>query len=584
MKRALVLLALVVACQTAPSATPSPVPPAGFGYSAEAPAARGGTLVVADWEVPDSLDPIHATTANDLRIASLVFAPLWGLGADLQPYPDLVREVPTVANGDIKPGRDGASMTVDVKLAPGRHWSDGTPITADDVIFTVNAICSADLPARDPSGFDHIAYQERKSATEVIWHFGPRPKGSCGLGADLTNGLYPAAALLGPRTRLLPAHRLASIPVRDWPSDPFFQHPDVASGPFGFRDAVAGRLVDLAANPHYGDGRVHGTWLDGITYRFYNGKAAMIAGLQAGEADLGFHLLPGDAADLNGIARSSTVTSASLQGEFLNPNHGNNAETGLPPPWVGDPALLTALAQAIDRQALNLAAFGGSAILTPGLFPAAMKDYATGATPTPRALDEARRTLDGDGWMAGADGVRVKAGRKLSFTLLTVCDSAPRQLEQAVLVRQWAEAGAAVSSGCKPRATFFGAYGKGGTNSTSAFDMSLYSNSWEPDPSAWGPFAVTSERPGANNPQGQNWNLCQDAGLDQAFFAGDTFLDPAKRRSAYLDAASEWIRYGCTIPLFEWPLVVQRPSRLHNFTPNPTLATDTWNAADWWLS
>ena len=44
-----------------------------------------------------------------------------------------------------------------------------------------------------------------------------------------------------------------------------------------------------------------------------------------------------------------------------------------------------------------------------------------------------------------------------------------------------------------------------------------------------------------------------------------------------------WLKYGCTIPLFDWPEVVQRTGKLHNFTPNPG-SVDSWNAADWWLS
>jgi len=69
-----------------------------------------------------------------------------------------------------------------------------------------------------------------------------------------------------------------------------------------------------------------------------------------------------------------------------------------------------------------------------------------------------------------------------------------------------------------------------------------------------------------------------------AFAAGGSTLAAGKRREAYLDAAAEWLRYGCTVPLYLWPSVIQRTNRLHNFSPNPTLATDTWNAADWWLS
>ncbi len=539
-------------------------------------------MVLADWEAPDTLDPIHAATDGDLRVASLLFEPLWSLGPDLKPHAELLREVPTVANGDIKAGADGLSMTVDLKLRRGLRWSDGAPLTADDLIFTVDAICSASLTAREPSGFDHIASQVRKSDTEVVWHFGPRPAGSCGLGTDAASGLYPALAAMGPRARLLPAHRLASIPVAAWAADPFFQHPDVVSGPFTFKGAIAGRVIDLAANRQYAAGRAHGAWLGGVTYRFYNGKAAMLAGLQAGEADVGFHLAPGDNAELAGTPGATLLTAAGLRGEYLSPNHGPNTATGLAPPWVGDPIVLRALADAIDRGALDGTAFGSRSTITPGLFPTLLG--VGPAAPPRRALDAARLALDGDGWQAGQDGVRSKAGRRLAFTLLTVCDSEPRQLEQAELVRQWAQAGFAVGTACQPRAAFFGSFAKGGVNATGAFDLSLYSNTWEPDPAAWAPLAAAAEIPSAGNPAGRNWSRCQDPQLEQAFGAGSATLDPTRRRTAYRSAAAEWLSYGCTVPLVEWPSVIERTNRLHNFAPDPTLAMDTWNAADWWLS
>jgi peptide/nickel transport system substrate-binding protein len=539
---------------------------------------------MADWESPDSLDPIHATTANDLRVAGLLFAPLWGRDPDLRAYPDLVREVPRAANRDLKLGPDGVTMTVDLKLAPGLRWSDGEPITADDVIFTVDAICAAGLPGRDQSGFDHIASQERRSDSEVIWHFGPGPRGRCGLGADLASGVYPALEILGPRARLLPKHRLGSIPFASWPSQPFFKRPNVSSGPFVLKDAVGDQLLHFAANPHYADGRSRAPYLDAIDYRFYNGKAAMIAGLRAGESDLGFHLQPEDLDQLRGIPSSDSLTWPTLQGEYLNPNHAANTLTGRAPPWVGDAPVLQALSEALDRQALNDAAFGRAAAITPGLYPVLMRSFADPSpAPPPRALADARKVLEGDGWKPGSDSVRVKAGRRLEFTLLAPCDSAPRQVEQAALVKQWAELGAQVTAACRPRAEFFAAYPQKGANAAGRFDVSLYSNTWEPDPSAWAPFGESSQIPSTSNPSGLNWNRCQDPAIDRAFAAGRATLDFGQRRQAYLDAAAAWLRYGCTIPLFDWPEVVQRTGKLHNFTPNAG-SVDTWNAADWWLS
>ena len=581
MKRALLISALIVACQSAgPAPAPSASPP-GSRYQPEPAAHIGGTLVMGDWEAPDTFDPLHARTANELRIASLLFAPLWGRDPDLVAYPELVQEVPTLANGDVKVGKDGVSMTVDVKLRPGLEWSDGQPLTADDLIFTVDAVCSADFPARDQSGFDQIALQERKSDTEVVWHFGPRSQGQCGLGAGLASGLYPALEMLGPRARLLPKHKLGSIPFSAWSSQGFFKHPDTGSGPFLFKDSVGSQLLDLARNPHYLDSPK--PYLDGITYRFYGGKAAMIAGLQAGESDLGFHLQPEDLSQLRDIRGSDSLTWPTLQGEFLNPNHAVNTETGRAPPWVGDPPVLHALAEAIDRPALNDAAFGRAAALTPGLFPEVMR-YAYPSQPAPaRALDDARKVLDGDGWRQGPDSFRSKAGRRLEFSLLAPCDSAPRQLEQEKLVQQWAELGVLAKATCAPRSSFFAPYPQKGVNATGRFDMSLYSNTWEPDPSAWAPFGESSQIPSAATPGGQNWNRCQDPALDRAFSAGASTLDYAQRRQAYRDGAAAWLGYGCTIPLLDWPAVVQRSGKLHNFTPNAG-SVDSWNAGDWWLS
>jgi ABC-type transport system substrate-binding protein len=155
-------------------------------------------------------------------------------------------------------------------------------------------------------------------------------------------------------------------------------------------------------------------------------------------------------------------------------------------------------------------------------------------------------------------------------------------VEQAALVKQWAELGAQVTASCRSRAEFFASYPQKGANAAGRFDLSLYSNTWEPDPSAWAPFGESSQIPSSSSPSGLNWNRCQDPAIDRAFAAGGSTLDFAQRRQAYLEGASAWLRYGCTIPLFDWPEVVQRSGKLHNFTPNAG-SVDTWNAADWWL-
>jgi peptide/nickel transport system substrate-binding protein len=594
-------LLVAVACNPlANSATPTPPLPA--AYQPSPPSHRGGTLVFSDWEFPQTLDILAAGAETDLRASGLVFAPLWGLDSSLQPYPDLVREVPTVENGDVRVGADGTSMTVDVKLVPGLHWSDGQPLTADDVIFTWQAICDPATGAADTAGFDHVRAMDKRSDTELVWTFGPAPKGSCGASADIASGVYGPYLQMGPVFWVMPKHRLEAVPRGSWISDAFFTKPDAVSGPFTVSETVAGQRITYIPNPHYPDGRsapaaytarsgyfAHAPYLDRIVFRAYPSKTAMLAGLKAGETDLAFHLSPDDFHALQGLSGSAPAVFTGLRTEFLNPNHDLNTATGKAPPWVtpagDDRRLLDALDRALDREALTRDALDGIARPSRALFPSAMRSWADPSGPGPgRDLEGARKLLDDDGWKPGSDGIRVKDGRRLEFQLLAACSNFSAARELAILKQQWQEVGAAAQTDCRQRPLFFSNYREGGSNATGAFDLTVYSNSWPPDPGAWSQVGASRQIPSANTPAGGNWNRCRDPELDRRLVAGESTLEAGKRQAAYLALQREWLAYHCTMTLFEWPEVRQVAARMHNFSPAGGAQGDVWNAADWWLS
>jgi peptide/nickel transport system substrate-binding protein len=572
-------------------------------YRPSPPAHRGGTLVLGDWQFPQTFDILAAATDTDLRAGGLLFAPLWGLDSGLQPYPDLVREVPTVENGDVRVGADGTTMTVDVKLVPGLRWSDGQPLTADDVIFTWQAICDAATGAA-AAGFDHVRAMDKKSDTELLWTFGPAPRGSCGAPADITSGVYGPYLQMGPVFWVMPQHRLQAVPHRAWFADPFFAKPDAGSGPFSVSEVVPEQRITFVPNPHYADGRsaagaysgrggpgyfAHAPYLDRLVYRAYPSRTALLAGVRAGETDLAFGLGADDLHDLLGFSGSAPVVSTGLRTEFLNPNHGVNTATGQAPPWVtpagDDRQLLEALDLATDREALARDAFGGLARASRNLFPTAMRAWADPTGPSAaRDLEGARRLLDEDGWTAGGDGVRVKAGRRLEFQLLAACSTLAATREIAILRRQWLEAGISARTDCRQRPLFFAGFPDHGTNAAGAFDMTVYSNAWTADPGAWAAFGASTQIPSADSPGGGNWNRCRDPELDRRLAAGEATLDPIKRQAAYLALQREWLAYRCTITLFESPEVRQVAGRVHNYAPGAGVQSDAWNAADWWLS
>jgi len=69
-------------------------------------------------------------------VDALLYAGLVRLDANLQPIPDLVQHVPTLQNGDVTWNRGAGTMDVTYRLRPGLRWSDGQPLTADDIGFT----------------------------------------------------------------------------------------------------------------------------------------------------------------------------------------------------------------------------------------------------------------------------------------------------------------------------------------------------------------------------------------------------------------------------------------------------------------
>jgi peptide/nickel transport system substrate-binding protein len=108
---------------------------AGFG-AAPAQAQDRNTLVVGFAQEPDNMNGFYSSMAFAQWANDLVQASLYDFSDDLQPVLVLAAEVPTRENGGIS--EDFKEYTV--KLKPGLKWSDGKPLTAEDLVFTYQMI------------------------------------------------------------------------------------------------------------------------------------------------------------------------------------------------------------------------------------------------------------------------------------------------------------------------------------------------------------------------------------------------------------------------------------------------------------
>ena len=102
-------------------------------------AATGGSdnsIVIVIPEDPPSFNPAIADSGYDYLVMELVMLGLADMDPDGNVFPELAVELPTVENGGVIIDEDAWTMTATWKLRQDVKWSDGEPLTADDVIFT----------------------------------------------------------------------------------------------------------------------------------------------------------------------------------------------------------------------------------------------------------------------------------------------------------------------------------------------------------------------------------------------------------------------------------------------------------------
>jgi peptide/nickel transport system substrate-binding protein len=175
-----------------------------------------------------------------------------------------------------------------IKLKPNVRWTDGKPVTADDVIFTMNAISNPAVKMPDPSAHRIILGTDEK---------GLFPQTESGLQGvrkidDLTLtvetkypiGLNVFKVDIGTMVRTMPKHVLENANPSTLMDHPFFQKPAVTNGAFVFNERVPMRSLTLAANDNYYLGRPN---IDVLEFRVLTGDQ-IAEQLLSGEIDMNY--------------------------------------------------------------------------------------------------------------------------------------------------------------------------------------------------------------------------------------------------------------------------------------------------------
>jgi peptide/nickel transport system substrate-binding protein len=494
---------------------------------------------------PNSLDPLHAVQFFENYLAEAMFSGLCVIDDRGEVAPDLAREVPTRANGGIS--ADG--KTIVYHLRPGVRWQDGVALTSRDVAFTFALMRDPKTNFPETSIYAIVDRLETPDPQTVVLRL-RQPW------ADATSELF----VDGQDGAIVPEHVLRG--VTDLSKSAFESQP-VGSGPYALGSWERGSKIVLRANPLYFRGAPH---IARIDIEFVPDQNVLALRVKDGELDFSPQVPVPFAAQLRDTPQLRVrAVPAYTDVELV-------FETRNPP--FDDARVRRALSLAVDRARLTQDVYHGFAVPDDDLVPPQSPFHVAGRFFAPAGnLEGARRLLDGAGWKLGADGLRHKDGRTLSFALTTQAGYAAIAGDAVQLQAMWHEIGA--EAGMRPMLSNL-LLAQDGTLAKGDFQVLVAGNGYAVSPDR----ADTLTTGGL--PPGRNYSLYSDRDVDAWTAQARVTENVAVRRALYAKVSERVRRDAPLCPLLWIELVYVYNGALHGLRPE-TVNSDFWNVYDWTL-
>jgi peptide/nickel transport system substrate-binding protein len=552
----LALLLLLVACG-APTAAP-----AGSG---EAGAAPSQAILILP-EEPATLNQYLAVAAIVKQAADATTGFLVVPNQNGDFIPVLAEEVPSVENGGVS--ADGTVVTW--KLRPDLTWSDGAPLTSDDIRFTWEVTSNPASGAVVSTGFDLINSIETPDAqTAIITYSQP----TLAYLSQWTYGLLPRHATGAPEEMI----------AWEWNRRP------VTAGPYVVSEWNSGDSIVMDRNPNY---YLEGQpYIDRLIFKVVPDTGAQIAMMAQGEGTV--QLWPGEERDVYNSQVEGQATLAETPGQwimtmFFNLSQPFDGDPGAQPPHpiLGDLRVRQAIAHAIDYELITTSV-NPETIPTAGAIPYGW--YGCGQERLyGYDVEKANALLDEAGWPLGADGIRVAQGAdyapdgtRMTIQLNGYTNFQPLVKLEEALAEMLKQVGIEATIQNDDFSIIFGGWEDNAPRQLGNFDVLVYDTSLPMDPQARIHDEFHSSGiPSEQNPAGDNnsrWvNATADALIDEA---GAT-IDLAERKRLYCELSNEIATDLPRIVLFRFTEGYGASNRLSGYNVN-MWGSLTWDVANW---
>ena len=386
-------LAVLVACAAPTPEAAAPTKAPAEPTKPPAPAAttgptRGGVFIDASFADAVSFNPLLTSDNASSNYQALVWAGL------TRTDPKTLERVGVLYEGTPTFSSDGAKLTM--KMRKDARWSDGTPITAKDVIFTWEKMMDEKVKFIYRKTYQD-SFSDVKALDDYTVEYTLKTPGYCpaavnaGLAGPLPKSIYEKLDINTADINVKPAVTSGYFKFKEWQKDDHF-----TAGP-GYEGFVRGQPL-----------------LDGYTYRIVKDNTVQTQLFKTQDVDVAYP----DPADWDEITKlpfaqpNAYYSAVGASWTYIGFNLRN--------PMLADKTLRQAISMAVDRDALIKNIRFGHAKAQYSILPSSSWAAADDKELPRFAFDltKANKVLDDAGYKKGADGLRLsKDGKPLKFRL-----------------------------------------------------------------------------------------------------------------------------------------------------------------------
>ena len=568
------LLGSSLAACTSAEMTPTEAVPAEGELVEPTLAPEKSSITIVIGEDPPSFNPAIAATGFDALVMELVMLSMADLDEQGNAYPELAAELPTIENGDVVIDEDNWTMDVTWKMRQDIQWADGVPVTADDVVFTYDAIVDPEYGFWI-AGIDYVDSVEKIDDYTVVVHY---------------NTVYPAylTQFGGYLVAVWPAHYCdASQGFSQWDCG---LNP-LSNGPYMLQEWVQNDHMTFVRNPNYYEAGKPA--IDEIVVKIVPEEAVRKQMLINGDADLDMWTPENVIAELetaSDVEVSLSPVDRWVMRIFFNlAAKGTTDPEATPHPILSDVRVRKAIQMAIDVETISNEFWYGFAkpVWTEFFRP----PYNICDVPQPVFdVAGAEALLTEAGWIdQDGDGIRechgcttgAEEGYKMEMDFYTYSEYGETlDLTQEYIAEKLGDIGIKLSIQRIEGAVLWDTAAAGGIEQSGNFDMDIWDDGYsgnDPSDFLWSYYYSEAAIPDMGYNYGRYINSTVDELID-----GSYTLDEAERQDYFCQMATILNEDLPELLLFTTVDANAHSARLLGVQSNANEIV-TWNVADWTL-